>query len=362
MLNGMVIMAVVYITSNNGSLSEKDHVLFYEDYTGTRTKILPSKVSQINVIGRLTITSGAFAILFSNQIDVIFLNKNGKYSGKLVYSDKKNTILRHMQHEISSDKNRSASIAKDIVRGKLHNQYLFLQRIKRKNRDGSEKQLYCAIKEIGRIRSLLEEAHSIDEIRGYEGDAARLYFSCFGLNIECGWAFFCGRNKNPPLDPVNSVLSFLYTVLANRISYYVHENGLDAGIGTLHSITYGRESLVFDLIEEFRTPIVDTLTCSLFNLGVLNEDDFRIEADSSIDAEDELLEQNTGYPEAQAVLLNEGGMKKVLNQFEKKMESVHFYPLKNKALSYDKIVYEQVVHYKQVITGIMDHYLPMIFT
>lgn len=241
-------MAIVYLASNNGTLSEKDEVLFYEDYKGNKTKLLPNKVSQIVIIGRINITGSALNIILYNQISVVFVKKNGRHAGKLVYTDKKNTILRHKQHEVSSNPKIAATIAKDIVRGKIHNQYLFLQRINRKNKS-DDAQLAQGIREIGRIRDMLERTDRLEVIRGYEGDASRIYFSLFGLNINSDWASFSSRSKNPPLDPVNSVLSFLYTVLANRIAGYIYELGLDSGIGTLHSVTYGRDSLVFDLIE-----------------------------------------------------------------------------------------------------------------
>ena len=357
-------MSIVYLASNNGTLTEKDDVLFYEDYKGNNTKLLPQKISQIIVIGRLTITGSAFYILFQYQISVVFLRKNGNHIGRLLYSDRKNSVLRHKQHEVCSDKNLSISIAKDIVRGKIHNQYLFMQRINRKNTDKSGlHRLDAALDDMKRIRRLLESADDISAVRGYEGDASRIYFSCYGLNFKCDWTKFTIRSKNPPLDPINAVLSFLYTVLAHRIGLYVYEAGLDSGIGTLHSISYGRDSLIYDLIEEFRTPIVDTLTCSLFNLGILKKEDFRMEgyADELEREDDEILIQNTEII-GNAVLLNEDGIRKVLEQFEKKLATVHNYPLLNKSLPYDRILQEQVRLYRQVISGTMNHYLPLVVT
>lgn len=355
-------MSTVYLASNNGVLSEKDNVLFYEDYRGNKTKLLPQKISQIIVIGRLTITGSAFTLLFQYQISVVFIRKNGKHVGRLLYSDKKNVALRHKQHEVCSNSVMVASIAKDIVRGKIHNQYLFMQRINRKSKSDAGF-IDSQLSEMNRIRRLLESAKDISIIRGYEGDASRLYFSCLGMNINCDWTSFTSRSKNPPLDPVNAVLSFLYTVLAHKIGLYLYELGLDSGVGTLHAISYGRDSLVYDLIEEFRTPIVDTLTCSLFNLGILKEEDFAVESysDDIREGEDEILIQNTEVI-GEAIFLNESGVKKVLEQLEKKLATVHVYPLLNKPLSYDKIIAEQAKLYKQVICGTMEHYLPMVVT
>lgn len=354
-------MSVVYIVSSNGQLSKNNELLYYKDHTGTSTKIMPDKVSQIVVFGALEITGPAMSLIMRRQISVVFLQKNGLYNGKLVYNDSKNSLLRHKQHLLASDEKFTTELCKDIVRGKLHNQYLYLQRISRKF--PGDKGLEEAIVEFGYLRRELEQASTVNEIRGYEGMAANLYFSQLGKNITPTWTTFSKRTKNPPLDPVNSVLSFLYTVLVNRIDSFVSIEGLDSSIGSLHALSYGRKSLLFDLVEEFRVPIVDTLVCSLFNNGVLNKDDFRYEkAPGSFDTEEAQVELISCEEEENAVLLTEEGMKKVLSQFEKKLEVEHRYPLKDKLYSYDKILHEQVIQYKQVIGGFVDHYKPMVVT
>jgi len=248
------------------------------------------------------------------------------------------------------------TIARDIVRGKLHNEYLFLQRIARKK--PNDKNLTRGITDMDRIRQKLENAESVDEIRGYEGQGAHIYFSLFGLNVITNWTTFHTRTKNPPLDPVNSVLSFLYTLLANRIDSYVSLEGLDPSVGSLHALSYGRKSLVFDLLEEFRTPIVDTLVCSLFNMGTLSQEDFRTEEVVG-ESEEEMVDEDVRQ---EAVLLSESGMRKVLVQFEKKLSTEHKYSLQDKILSYDGILREQVRQYKQVVSGLRDHYLPLVVT
>lgn len=352
-------MSTIYLSSENGILSGENGTLQYSDYKGNKTKLIVSKISQIVIIGRTTITSGAFSLLFKNAIDVVFVQKNGKYKGKLIYSEGKNTLLRHKQHSIYDDQAKSTEICRDIVRGKMHNQYLFMQRIARKK--ANDEVINNHIQEMLRMRSILERAGTIEAIRGIEGDSARLYFDCLGKNIESNWTSFTKRTKNPPLDPVNSVLSFLYTVLANKIGKYIYEEGLDPGIGTLHSLSYGRDSLIYDLLEEYRTPIVDTLTCALFNLRILQPEDFYEEYDEDL-ISDEIIVEQSGEVFPDAVFLNDSGKSKVLEHLERKLQTVHYYPLLAKGLPYGKIIREQVRHYKQVVGGTMDHYLPLIVT
>ena len=250
-------------------------------------------------------------------------------------------------------------LARDIVKGKIHNELLFLQRLERKI--GKNAVVSESLQAISHVRTGLDHASFLDEIRGYEGIAAKNYFSCFGLAIDSKEFKFGGRTKNPPKDEINSVLSFLYTVLANRIDKYISLEGLDSSVGSLHALTYGRKSLVFDLIEEFRTPIADTLTCAIFNLGVLSKEDFRKEMITAADEEASIPEQ-LAEDEQMGVLLTEDGMRKVLQQFERKIGTEHKYPQKDRILTYDAILREQVKQYKQVIAGIIDHYMPLVVT
>ena len=346
--------STVYITSHNGTLNNNSEVLFYKDYKGNVVKLLPDKVKEIVLIGRTTITSGAFSLLFRNQINVVFLSSIGRYMSRLVYHERKNTLLRHQQHLVCANEVQSLSIAKDIVRGKLHNQYLYLQRIARKTED-QDGRIGRAIEDLSFVRRQLELSNKKDEFLGLEGDGSRIYFSCLGENISCAWTKFEKRSRKPPLDPVNAVLSLLYTILTNKISGYLHASGLDPGIGSLHAISYGRESLACDLVEEFRTPIVDTLTCSLFNMGVLKKEHFR-EADYNNP------EEQSSKGTKLAILLTDDGYKKTLAQFERKLLEKHFYPLNGKVLSYDEILQEQIKQYKKVISGTEEHYKPLIVT
>lgn len=353
------LMTVVYVVSQNGKMTCENKVLYYSDYAGNRTKILPDKVEQMVVVGDMELSGQALNLMMRKRIDVSFLSRNGFFNGRIVYQDSKNSLLRHRQHACLDNEAFSLSLARDIVRGKIHNEYLFLQRLERKI--GKTRRLDASLSSISRIRSSLEHASSLEEVRGHEGIAAKLYFDCLGLNLAGSGFQFMRRSKNPPKDEVNSVLSFLYTVLANRMEKYIIIEGLDSSVGSLHSLAYGRKSLVFDLIEEFRTPIVDTLVCAVFNLGVLSHEDFRTESVSCCDMEMSESER-LASDEQIGVLLTESGMRKALQQFERKLASEHKYPLNERTISYDAIMQEQVRQYKHVIMGEIDHYIPMVVT
>jgi CRISPR-associated protein Cas1 len=278
--------------------------------------------------------------------------------GKFIYGDSKNTLLRHKQHQLYDNSQSALAIAKDIVAGKLSNEFYFSQRIARTR---NCQDINSDIRTIRQLHDMVASCDSMDGVRGIEGKAATCYFNCLGHNFIIDWTKFSKRTKNPPLDEINSVLSFLYTLVANRIDILLFQEGLDDSIGYLHALSYGRKSLVFDLEEEFRTPVVDTLACALFNRGEVEQNDFETKEDEGNEenGSNETIENRSLR---KGVYLTEGGMKKTIAAFEKKLLQEHYYPELNKKLSYEKILGEQVKLFKSVISGDREHYVPFVVT
>lgn len=128
-------MSTVLISSNNGSLKRCGDILLYSDYTGNSTKIIPTVTDSIIVIGQMNLSGAALNLCINSQIPIFFLRSNGLFNGKLVFEDGKNSFLRHKQHMLAENKEFVTSMARRIVLGKTLNEYLFIQRIKRKNPD-----------------------------------------------------------------------------------------------------------------------------------------------------------------------------------------------------------------------------------
>jgi len=163
-------------------------------------------------------------------------------------------------------------------------------------------------------------------------------------------------------------LSFLYTILFYRVDAAVEAEDLDTYVGYFHTLDYGRKSLSLDLMEEYRTPIADTLTCALFNLGILEEKDFE-EVEFSSNSDDYPLQANSGEQEEsnnfiierkKGVLLTKKGIKKVISQFEKKLDTMLYYPLLGKQISYRKLIFNQVKHFKRILNDEEQEYRPLI--
>lgn len=353
-------MAAIYILSDYGKLSKRDETIVFSQPDGTNTILFPFKTEHLVIIGKVSISADAMRLLTKYKIGTTFLSSNGKFTGKLSFGDSKNIFLRQRQFRIIDDSEKSLQIARSIVCGKIRNEISFMQRIKRKT-DREVRLLEEAINSVKNTLNNVEKTEDIEQLRGYEGIAARKYFSVFSFNIIPEWAEFKTRSKNPPKSNVNAVLSFLYTLLMYRVEGAIEAQGMDICAGNLHALNYGKSALVFDLMEEFRTPIADSVCCNLFNMGTLKETDFESvsfdESDgdfpleqhleiSGSDTEIDITEKNSC-----GILLTKSGLKKVITAFENKMDSLIFYPPKNQKLSYAKIIYEQVIHYKRVILG-----------
>lgn len=354
-------MATIYIVSSGGKITKKNQTLQVADRDGTVRSIFPHKTEQLLIVGNVEFTGQALKLLMHHKIDTVFMGKNGRYNGKLAFNESKNVFLRQKQYRLLENREFRVGFARAIVQGKLRNQLAFTQRIQRKRED--EEGIQNAIEGIKQALIKCEAAESIDSIRGYEGFGSRQFFSVFPKNIIQDWAVFNGRSMHPPEDNVNAVLSFLYTLLFYRVDAALEAEGLDSYAGFLHTLDYGKRSLSFDIMEEFRTPIADTLTCAMFNLGVLEKEDFEEKTFTVDDDEYPLAagdaEDTAAISAAKTgVLLTRDGIKKVITQLERKLDTQYFYKPTASNLTYKRIIHEQVKQLKRVISGEQTMYKP----
>lgn len=352
-------MSDIYLIADYGKLYKFNRVFHFLYPDGTVSKFFPHNTERIFVIGNIEITPEALKLLMHHRIEVIFLHKNGLFNGKLVFDDSKNVLLRKKQYDKLNNDEFILQWCKNIIQGKIRNQIVFANRIKRKNKEIAE--LQNNVDSLKQIAENLMRATTTNEVRGYEGAASRMYFTALKHAIQPHWAEFKGRSMNPPRDNVNAVLSFTYTLLNHLIESYILAEGMDTYVGYLHTVEYGRKSLIFDLMEEFRSPLCDTLTVALFNLGILNPDDFRQIDFSSNDEEyplEPMDEEEDKLSTRKGVLLSRDGLKKVIEKFETKLDETYYYMPLQKQLSYRKIIAQQVAHCKRVINDEEKEYRP----
>lgn len=223
------------------------------------------------LLGGAHLTRDAAALLLDRGIPAAFLTRSGRYLGRLTPSRDAGAAGRLAQYAAATDGARSLALSRAITVGKLRNAAALL-RLLQSNRP-REPALGAAYAEVSQIAARAAEAGDAETLRGHEGAGTRAYFSGYAAGFS-GRIGFTGRARRPPPDPANALMSFGYALLAARLSGMVHARGLDPCIGFHHGLRPGRESLVLDLMEEFRHPLVDRLVLRLCNLRMVVPEDF----------------------------------------------------------------------------------------
>jgi len=250
------------------------------------------KIDEVVVLGEVTMTASALHLLLERNIEITFLSQFGQFKGRLSPPFSKNAILRMAQYRAHQDMSKRCELARRFVIGKLSNQRQRLQRFSRTHRDVEVSQAIgqltdligglstLPVHQLPKMKPLATGDHRIEgtaleTILGMEGAGSAAYFQCFGklLSDPRQWPF-PGRVKRPPTDPVNSLLSFGYSLLTNKVASAVQLVGFDHFVGYLHSSFYGRPSLALDIMEEFRPVIVDSVVLTLLNNRMLTPKDF----------------------------------------------------------------------------------------
>jgi CRISPR-associated protein Cas1 len=175
------------------------------------------------------------------------------------------------QYELAQSETACLDLVKRLVGAKIANSVAVLRRFRRNHPEA------LASRDIDNIAHVLpgvEQARSLETLRGIEGTAAARYFPLLGPTLPPGFEFD-GRSRRPPRDPINALLSFGYVLAGNEIQAILDAMGFDPYLGFFHQVDYGRPSLALDLLEEFRAPLVDAFSLGLLNLRILGPDDFR---------------------------------------------------------------------------------------
>jgi CRISP-associated protein Cas1 len=208
-------------------------------------------------------------------VSITWLSESGRFLGRVEGPVKGNVLLRREQYRWADSAAKALEVARTVVAAKINNSRICLQRWLR-NRGGVEESVEFQIYKLGQLLPKTAECPDLEHLRGIEGEAANGYFSVFDrMILQQKDAFkFSGRNRRPPRDPVNALLSFVYTLLALDMRSALETVGLDPFVGFLHADRPGRPSLALDLMEEFRAPFADRLALNLINLKQVNGSDF----------------------------------------------------------------------------------------
>ena len=270
-------------------------------------------VSNLSIFGNAQVTAQATREMLDRNIPICHFTYGGWLKGVTVGMAHKNVELRMHQFAAAGDKTRSVSIARDLVIAKLRNSRVMLRR----NHPEAPPQ---ALQEIARLSRNARKADSLQTLLGIEGAAASVYFANFGAMVrsEDSEFDFRVRSRRPPRDPVNAVLSFLYSMLIKQALVSAVSVGFDPYMGFYHQPKYGKPALALDLAEEFRPIVADSAALTLFNNTELRSADF--------------------VRRSGAVSLTQEGRKAVIRAFERRLDSLITHPLFGYSISYRRIM------------------------
>jgi CRISPR-associated protein Cas1 len=292
------------------------------------------------VFGNVLISPFLLQRCASDGREVTWFSMNGRFSARLDGPVSGNVLLRRAQHLTLSASDQCVSIARQFVFGKLRNTRQVLQRALRE-----------AAKPVVSVQAALDQAEfclqrlpettALDEIRGQEGMVAALYFSAFDDLLRTPAFRFEGRNRRPPRDEVNALLSFLYTLLQSQCTAALEGVGLDPQVGFLHAIRPGKPALALDLMEEFRAWLCDRHALALLNRKQLSDTHFEHRPGGS-------------------VYLNEAGRKTVIVTWQKRMKQTLHYQLFKEPLPIGLLMHVQARLLARHLRGDLKPYPPFL--
>ena len=306
----------MYIQGQGYSIGLKGEVLEVREKGKAVNEARLLEVSQLNLFGNVQISAQALRELAARDVVVLHLSYGGWLTAVTTPPPHKNIELRRRQFQSADDGQFCLELARAIVSGKIRNSRTLLRRNARELPDG-------VLHRLAESRRHAERSTSLEQLLGIEGTAAREYFSNFALifkpeSTEEAPAFdFESRNRRPPRDPVNALLSFIYAMLVKDLIATLVGVGFDPYLGFYHQPRYGRPALALDLMEEFRPLVADSVAVGMINNGEIRRPDFVMRAG--------------------AVALNEGGRKRVIEAYERRLDTLVTHPQFSYAISYRRI-------------------------
>jgi CRISP-associated protein Cas1 len=328
-------MSTLYLVRQGTTLRKEQgrfHVKTQAEDEDPKTMEVPiQEVERVLVFGNVQLTTSAISSCLEAKIPVIFLTQWGDYKGHLWSAEYCDLPIEAAQFKHFGDEAFRLGVARQVVAGKLANCRHLLLRLNRRQNEDSVMEAISRINTIQETIKDLDQAKTIDQLMGHEGTAARYYFAALGALITNEGFKLTERNRRPPKDPVNSLLSFGYVLLFHNVLSLLLAEGMNPYLGNLHGSERKEAFLAFDLMEEFRSPMVDTLVMQLINQKILRPTDFT-------------------WPDADGgIYLLEPGKRVFLKQFEARISKAIKHPDSNTEVSYRRVMQLQIQRYKKTL-------------
>ncbi len=270
----------LYVTTDGAWLHKDGATIVMEIEREERARLPIHMLESLVCIGRIAVSPQLLGFCTEQGISICYLTPYGRFLARVEGPVSGNVLLRREQYRRSDDPQGCAAIVRNLLIGKIHNQRAVLARGWRDHGDrlADQTAFQHALKRLKRIPQRILLENDVGLLRGLEGEAAQAYFSVFDQLIRADSPLlrFGGRNRRPPRDAFNALLSFLYTLLTHDCRSALETVGLDPAVGFLHRDRPGRPSLALDMAEEFRPLLGERLALSLINRRQLNERDFQV--------------------------------------------------------------------------------------
>jgi len=339
------LLNTLFVTTQGAYLSKEGETVVVKIDGEVNLRLPVHTLGGIVCFGQVSCSPYLMGFCAENGVAISFLTENGSFLAKVQGPVSGNVLLRREQYRQADDMKSSAEIAKSVLTGKIANCRTVLQRLLR---DHSEKididAITSASQKLSNAMRRLQAESSLDVLRGIEGESADAYFEVFDHLItsqKCDFTF-CNRNRRPPLDGVNCLLSFIYTILMHDVRSSLESVGLDPAVGFLHRDRPGRYSLALDMMEEFRPYIADRLALSLINLCQVQGKGFK-------------------KKESGAVWMDDETRKTVLVAYQKRKQEEIEHPFLKEKIAIGLLPYAQALLMARYLRGDIDGYPPFIW-
>lgn len=335
----------LFVTTQGAYLNKEGESLVVKIEQEARFRVPVHTISGIICFGAVSMSPFLMHHCAENNVAVSFLTEYGKFLARIQGPVSGNVLLRREQYRRADDALCSSDIARSFLAGKLANARTVLLRVLRDHPEKADNSVIGhAENRLAQYLHRLKKSHSAESLRGIEGEAAASYFSAFPQLITSGDISFTftGRSRRPPLDSVNALLSFTYTLLVHDCRSALEGVGLDPCVGFLHTDRPGRPSLALDMMEEFRACLADRLVLSLINRRQIRPADFR--------------DAGSG-----AIMMTDDARKEILTSWQKRKQEEITHPWLGEKVAVGLLPHIQAQLLARHLRGDLDAYPPFIW-
>lgn len=339
------LLNTLYVTTQGAYLSREGETVLVRVDQEAKLRVPIHTLAGIVCFGQVSCSPPLMELCGERNVAISFLSEHGKFYARVQGPVSGNVLLRREQYRRADSEEASAEIARMVVVAKVANcRTVLLRGIRDHSENSNVPALEAAAVRLARLLEDLRQSAPLDAVRGLEGDAARTYFDVFDhlVTAQKEDFFFRERSRRPPLDNLNALLSFFYTLVVHDVSAALETVGLDPAVGYLHRDRPGRPSLALDIMEEFRPVLADRLALSLVNRQQIRGNGFRT-------------------TETGAVLMDDATRKEVLVAYQKRKREEIQHPFLGEKVEMGLLPFVQAMLLARYLRGDLDGYPPFLW-